>query len=100
MVVGIFSDCSALKPIVDGLKESGADLDRLRAMSSDDIPTELASYGVNYTWIGDVERGSSPGDLGTGGTGMPSYATRSLADVHGDEMLESLSELVIPDGTT
>ena len=100
MVVGIFSDCAALKPIIDGLKASGADLDRLRALSCDEIPTELASFGVNYTWIGDVDRGLSAGDLGTGGTGMPTSTTRSVADVGGDEMLESLSELGIPDGRT
>lgn len=100
MVVGIFSNNDALKTIVDGLRASGADLERLRALTTDEVPTELASSGVQFVWIGDVERGVTGPTLGSGGTGLPSGATRSLNEVHGDELLESLSELGIPDGRT
>jgi hypothetical protein len=100
MVVGIFSNNDALKTIVDGLRASGADLERLRALTTDEVPTELASSGVQFVWIGDVERGVAGPSLGSGGTGMPTGGDRSLNEVHGDELLESLSELGIPDGRT
>ena len=100
MVVGIFSDNAALKTIVDGLRASGADLERLRALTTDEVPTELVSSGVQFVWIGDVERGVTGPSLGTGGTGLPGDTSRSPNEVHGDELLESLSELGIPDGRT
>lgn len=100
MVVGIFSNNDALQTIVDGLRDSGADLERLRALTTDEVPTELASSGVQFVWIGDVERGVTGPTLGTGGTGLPSGSSRSPNEVHGDELLESLSELGIPDGRT
>jgi len=100
MVVGIFSNSSALKPIIDGLRESGADPERLRALTCDEVPTELATSGVQFVWIGDVERGVEGPTLGTGGTGLPTSTNRSPNEVHGDELLESLSELGVPDGRT
>ena len=100
MVVGTFSSSDALKSIIDGLRASGADLERLRALTTDEVPTELASSGVQFVWIGDVERGVEGPTLGSGGTGLPSSANRSPNEVHGDELLESLSELGIPDGRT
>lgn len=100
MVVGIFSNSSALKPIIDGLRESGADPERLRALTTDEVPTELATSGVQFVWIGDVERGVEGPTLGTGGTGLPTSTNRSPNEVHGDELLESLSELGVPDGRT
>lgn len=100
MVVGIFSNSDALKSIIDGLRASGADLERLRALTTDEVPTELASSGVQFVWIGDVERGVEGPSLGSGGTGLPSSSNRSPNEVQGDELLESLSELGIPDGRT
>jgi hypothetical protein len=100
MVVGIFSSSGALKSIIAGLRESGADLERLRAYTTDEVPTELATSGVQFVWIGDVERGVEGPSLGSGGTGVPSSSNRSPNEVHGDELLESLSELGIPDGRT
>ncbi|HEY7994677.1 MAG TPA: hypothetical protein VID24_10720 [Candidatus Eremiobacteraceae bacterium] len=100
MVVGIFSNSSALKSIIDGLRESGADPERLRALTCDEVPTELATSGVQFVWIGDVERGVEGPTLGTGGTGLPTSTNRSPNEVHGDELLESLSELGVPDGRT
>ena len=100
MVVGIFDDTNALKPIIEGLKSSGADLERLRVMTSDEIPTELVSSGVQFVWIGDVEKGVEPGDLGTGGTGVPGSHGVAATEVYGDELLEGLSELGVPDGRT
>lgn len=100
MVVGIFSSSDALKSIIDGLRASGADLERLRALTTDEVPTELASSGVQFVWIGDVERGVEGPSLGSGGTGLPSSSNRSPNEVQGDELLESLSELGIPDGRT
>ena len=99
MVVGIFQDAGSIKPVVDALKSGGADLERLRVLTVDEIPTELASTEVEFVWIGDVERASSPGTLGTG-TGLPGIGSRSPNEVHGDELLESLSEFGIPDGRT
>ncbi|HET9342489.1 MAG TPA: hypothetical protein VFO25_06220 [Candidatus Eremiobacteraceae bacterium] len=100
MVVGIFSNSGALKSIIDGLRESGADPERLRALTTDEVPTELATSGVQFVWIGDVERGVEGPTLGTGGTGLPTSTNRSPNEVHGDELLESLSELGVPDGRT
>ena len=100
MVVGIFSNNDALRTIVDGLRASGADLERLRALTTDEVPTELASSGVQFVWIGDVERASTPGDLGTGTAVPGQQPNRSPNEVHGDELLECLSELAIPDGRT
>ena len=100
MVVGIFSNSSALKSIIDGLRDSGADPERLRALTCDEVPTELATSGVQFVWIGDVERGVEGPTLGSGGTGLPTSSNRSPNEVHGDELLESLSELGVPDGRT
>lgn len=100
MVVGIFSNSGALKSIIDGLRESGSDPERLRALTTDEVPTELATSGVQFVWIGDVERGVEGPTLGTGGTGLPTSTNRSPNEVHGDELLESLSELGVPDGRT
>jgi hypothetical protein len=100
MVVGIFPDASALKAVVDGLLASGADTERLRVLTIDEIPTELAATDVQYVWIGDVERAMDPGGLGSGGTGIPGMSNRAPDQVHGDEMLEGLSELGVPDGRT
>lgn len=100
MVVGIFSNTSALNAIIDGLRATGADPERLRALTCDEVPTELVTSGVQFVWIGDVERGVEGPSLGTGGTGLPTSTNRSPNEVHGDELLESLSELGVPDGRT
>lgn len=100
MVVGIFSNSSALNAIIEGLRASGADPERLRALTCDEVPTELVTSGVQFVWIGDVERGVEGPSMGTGGTGLPASTNRSPNEVHGDELLESLSELGVPDGRT
>jgi hypothetical protein len=100
MIVGIFPDSSALQSVVDGLNQAGVDLERLRVLSCDEIPTELATSGVQYVWIGDVNRGA-PGSImtGGGGTGMPEEEEHNSGMIGGD-LMESLSELAIPDGRT
>ena len=100
MVVAIFPETAALKPVIDGLKAIGVDLEKLRVLTLEEVPTELASSGVQFVWLGDVERAATPGDLGSGGTGVPGLKTGSASptEVHGDELLEGLSEMGIPDG--
>ena len=100
IVVSIFDKAGSLKPIVDAMKSDGIDTNRLRVLTYDDVPTELASDDFDIVWIGDVERALNPGDMGTGGTGLPGATSKSPDQVHGDELLESLSELGIPDGRT
>jgi hypothetical protein len=99
MVVGIFSDQSALQSIVDGLAAKGVDLERLRIVSCDEIPTDLATTGIQYTWIGDVNRGAE-GSIMTsgGGTSMPSGDHGS--GVFDGDINEMLSDLAVPDGRT
>jgi len=100
MVVGIFEDSKQLKPIIDAIRASGADIERLRVLTYDDVPTELATTGIQLVWIGDVDKAVEAGDLGTGGTGLPNTRESSPMEVHGDELLECLSELGVPDGRT
>jgi hypothetical protein len=99
MVVGIFSDHQGLRVVVDGLTKNGVDLDRLRVVTCDEVPTELATSGVQYVWIGDVQR-SAPSDIMTsgGGTSMPSGNGGN--GFFENELDEALSELAIPDGKT
>lgn len=99
MVVGIFSDAQALRTVVDVLTKTGVDLDRLRIVATDEVPTELATSGIQYTWIGDVQR-SAPSDImtGGGGTGLPSGNGGN--GIFENELDEALSELAIPDGKT
>lgn len=102
MIVGIFPDTSALVPVVDGLRSAGVDLERLRVLSCDEIPTELATTGVQYVWIGDVNR-PGPGAIMTdgGGTNVPNNSgERTSSGMFEGELLEMLSELAVPDGRT
>ena len=99
MIVGIFSDAQGLRTVVDGLSANGADLERLRIVATDEIPTELATSGIQYVWLGDVNR-SAPSDImtSTGGTSVPSgNGGGTMMD---NELDEALSELAIPDGKT
>jgi hypothetical protein len=100
MVVAIFPETAALMPVIDGLKAIGADLEKLRVLTIEEVPTELASAGPQFVWLGDVERATIPGGLGSDGTGVPGLSTggSSPTEVHGDELLEGLSEMGIPDG--
>jgi hypothetical protein len=100
MVVGTFPKTAALHAVVDGLKSSGADLERLRVLTYDEIPTELVSSDIQFVWIGDVERAETPGTLPTG-TEVPGLSHGNRSEIHGgDELLECISELGIPDGRT
>jgi hypothetical protein len=101
MVVAILPDCTKLKTVVDGLAASGGDLGRLRVLTCEEVPTELATSGVQFVWIGDVERSEQGGIItGGGGTGIPGTMNRSPNVVEGDELLESLSDLAVPDART
>jgi len=100
-VVGIFPDGSKLQSLIDGLKSSGADVGNLRILWSDEVPTELASSGAQFVWIGDVQKGAPAGIItGSGNIGVPGLSGTSIEPMEGDELLESLSDLGIPDGRT
>ena len=102
MVVGIFPDAAALGKVVDGLRDAGVDLERLRVLACDEIPTELATTGVQYVWIGDVNR-PGPGGIMTdgGGTSVPDTGGGPTSTgIFDGEVLEELSELAVPDGRT
>ena len=102
MVVGIFPDSTGLLSVVDGLYQAGVDIERLRVLSCDEIPTELASSGVQYVWLGDVNRGA-PSEIMTdgGGTSVPSGpGGGGGVGIYDGELLESLSEIAIPDSKT
>src|SRR5690348_3476925 len=84
MVVGIFPNVGSLKPVVDGLASMGADLARIRVLSCDEVPTELASTGIEFVWIGDVERGVDQSIItGSGGTSIPGITSRAITVVEG-----------------
>ena len=100
MVVGILPSCTNLRTVIDGLASSGADLGLLRVLTCEEVPTELATSGIQYVWIGDVERATGGIITGGGGTGIPGSSNRSPNVVEGDELLESLSDLAIPDART
>jgi len=101
MVVGIFLDGPSVLSVIDGLKSKGADVSRLHVLACDDLPTELAEAGARLVWIGDVERDVPHGIItDAGGVSVPGLGSGGVGQVDGDDLLECLSELSIPDGRT
>ena len=101
MVVGIFLDGPSVLSVIDGLKSKGADVSRLHVLACDELPTELAETGARMVWIGDVERDVPHGIItNAGGVSVPGLSGGVGGQVDGDELLECLSELSIPDGRT
>lgn len=101
MVIGIFPDCSKLEGLIDALVSGGRDPKRMHVLSCEEVPTELASSGIQLVWLGDVMRTSSAGIItDAGGIGVPGLASSGPSIVESDELLDSLSDLNIPDGRT
>jgi hypothetical protein len=101
MVVGIFPDCSKLEGLIDALVSSSRDPKRLHVLSCEEVPTELASSGIQLVWIGDVMRTSSAGIItDAGGVGVPGLTNAGPSMIDSDELLDWLSDLNVPDGRT
>jgi hypothetical protein len=105
MIVGIFPDGSKLAGLIDALVSSGKDTKRLRVLWCEEVPTELASAGPEFVWLGDIIRSSSGGIItDSGGTRVPGLnsggSSGGSSIVENDELLDSLSDLAIPDGRT
>jgi hypothetical protein len=65
------------------------------------VPTEIANTGAQYTWLGDVNRGSGTGMItNMGGVGVPGMNTSSRTEgvVYGDSVNDFLASLNVPDG--
>jgi hypothetical protein len=102
-IVGIFPDGATVQSVVDGLKQSGEDVGRLHVLACDELPTELAESGVHCVWIGDVEREiDAHGFIGDNSSRVPGLtgASASSIGVGGDELMECLADLNVPDGRT
>jgi hypothetical protein len=105
MIVGIFPDGSKLAGLINSLVSAGKEPSRLTVLWCDEVPTELASMGPEFVWLGDVVRSSSGGMItDSGGIRVPGLnsggSTGSSSLVENDELLDSLSDLAIPDGRT
>jgi len=100
MIVGIFPDGASVAKLAGALASNGADTGSLHVLGCDDVPTELATLDVHYVWIGDVQQ-DVPTAIMTGDHGM---AVPGLDNFHvggsigGDELMESLADLCVPDG--
>ena len=67
-----------------------------------DVPTEIANTGAQYTWLGDVNRGTSIGGSITnmGGVSVPGIGIggRTEGVIYGDSVNDYLASLNVPDG--
>jgi hypothetical protein len=104
-VVGIFPNIASISTLLSALSAAGHDVSSAQVISSDDVPTEIASTGAQCTWIGDVNRGGSGGGgliTNSGGIGVPGIGGGSRTDgvIYGDSVNDYLSALNVPDGRT
>jgi hypothetical protein len=100
-VVGIFPNSASVSALLSALSAAGNDVSRVQILSNADVPTEIASTGAQYTWIGDVDRGIDVGSItNMGGVGVPglSATNRTEGVVYGDSVNDYLSSLNVPDG--
>lgn len=103
-VVGIFPDISSVATLLSSLSAAGHDVSRAQVLGNTDVPTEIANTGAQYTWLGDVNRGSGGGGMITnsGGVGVPGIGlgTRTEGVIYGDSVNDYLAALNVPDGRT
>jgi hypothetical protein len=98
-VVGIFPKNSHLQELASSLSSAGHELHRLRVISPDGAPPELADSGIRFLEATQDEIGSAIGGIMTswGGTGVPGVTSSSPAEPALRTTLEeSLEELSIP----
>jgi len=103
-VVGIFPNNASVSTLLSALSAAGHDVSRAQVISNADVPTEIASTGVQYTWIGDVSRagGGSGIITGAGGIGVPGLDATSRTEgvIYGDSVNDFLAALNVPDART
>lgn len=103
-VVGIFPDIASVATLLSALGAAGHDVSSAQILGNTDVPTEIANTGAQYTWIGDVNRGSGGGGMITnsGGVGVPGIGigNRTEGVVYGDSVNDYLAALNVPDGRT
>jgi hypothetical protein len=103
-VVGIFPDTTSVAALLNNLSAAGHDVSRAQILGNMDVPTEIANTGAQYTWLGDVSRGSSIGGSITnmGGVSVPGIGIggRTEGVVYGDSVNDYLASLKVPDGRT
>jgi len=103
-VVGIFPNIASVATLLSALSAAGHDVSRAQVLGNADVPTEIANTGAQYTWIGDVNRGSGGGGMITnsGGVGVPGIGLGSRTEgvIYGDSVNDYLAALNVPDGRT
>jgi hypothetical protein len=100
-VVGIFPNMASVATLLSALSAAGQDVSRAQVLGNADVPTEIANTGAQYTWLGDVNRGSSSGMItNMGGVGVPGLnsSNRTEGVVYGDSVNDFLASLNVPDG--
>jgi len=101
-VVGIFPDTASVASLLSALGAAGHDVSRAQILGNMDVPTEIANTGAQYTWLGDVNRGSGGGGFGNlaGGVGVPGIGLgdRTEGVIYGDSVNDYLASLNVPDG--
>jgi len=102
-IVGIFPDTASVAALLNALDAAGHDVSRAQVLGNMDVPTEIANTGAQYTWLGDVNRGSGGGaglsNL-AGGVGVPGIGigNRTEGVIYGDSVNDYLASLNVPDG--
>jgi len=103
-VVGTFDNHRAIQALAGNLKSAGCDVSQLRIAGNEEIPTDLATSGAQYVYLGDVQpSGGVIGSAGTGletGTGVPGLTDSGAQALGYGELGDYLSDLGIPDGKT
>lgn len=101
-VVGIFPNTASVATLLSALSAAGHDASRAQILGNMDVPTEIANTGAQYTWLGDVNRGSSIGGPITnlGGVSVPGIGMggRTEGVIYGDSVNDYLASLNVPDG--
>jgi hypothetical protein len=103
-VVVIFPNISSGATLLNALSAAGHDVSLAQVLGNSDVPTEIANTGAQYTWIGDVNRGSGGSGMITnsGGVGVPGIGLGSRTEgvIYGDSVNDYLAALNVPDGRT
>lgn len=104
MVVGIFPDHETLGRLVNGLKSSGFNVERLRVISSETPADHLAETGVQFIYSGEAEEaaiGQGAGLITSFGVDVPglSHTGPNLEQLHPAASIEDyFVDLNIPGG--